>query len=85
MNFYDTVTEMGYKLTNLDGILDISMDYDGVTVHIVFYTQDKKIIGFVEPQEKIYDIDDMSHLYKVFLNMQKDLKFFAEKSNYDII
>ena len=92
MTFYDIVTEMGYKVTNLDGIIDISKEDNYECheplgeIHIVFYRDDKKILGYIKPLRNFFDLDDMSHIYhNLFLSMQKDLKFFAEKSRYDII
>ena len=92
MNFFDTVTEMGYKVSNLDEIIDISKEDNFKEheplgeIHIVFYKKEKQIIGYIKPLRNFYDIDDMSHIYgNLFLTMQKDLKFFADKSKYAII
>ena len=91
MNFFDTVTEMGYKVSQLEGIIDISKEDNYIEheplgeVHIVFYKKERKIVGFIKPLRDFYDIDDMCHIYKLYLNMQKDLKFFADRSKYDII
>lgn len=92
MTFYDTVTEMGYKVTNLGDMLDISKDdiYSEHQplgeIHIVFYKKDKKILGYIKPLRNFFDLDDMTHIYHhLYLTMKKDLNFFAEKSKYDII
>ena len=92
MNFFDTVTEMGYKVTNLNGIIDISKEDNFEEheplgeIHIVFYKEEKKIIGYIKPLRNFYDMDDMCHIYHaLFLGMKKDLQFFAERSKYEIV
>lgn len=91
MAFYDIVTEMGYKVSNLNDIIDISkeeifVDYKPIgEIHIVFYKSKKEIIGYVKPLSELFDVDEVSRLYRLFLSMKKDLKFFADKSKYVII
>lgn len=86
MNFYDTVTEKGYKVVNMNEIIEIIKDDDELAeTHITFYKDEKKIIGFVHTIKDIFDVDDMSHLYTIYLNMHEDLKYFAERSKYKII
>lgn len=91
MAFYDVVTEMGYETLDLDGIIEITKK-DTYPNHeplgdivILFDTTEKKLMGYVKPLRNILDLDDMCHIYKLYLEMKKHLKFFAEKSKYDII
>ncbi len=91
MAFYDVVAGMGYKVSNTEEVIDISKEDDYalhkplVEIHIVFYKKDKEIIGFLKPLRDMFDQDDMSHMYKAFLDMQKDLKTLSEMSKYKII
>ena len=91
MAFYDIVTELGYKVFNSEDTILITKE-DHYEAHqplgeisIVFYRDDKKIMGYIKPLRAFFDLDDMCHIYSLYSSMQKDLKFFAEKSNYDII
>jgi len=91
MAFYDVVTEMGYETLNLDGMIEISKkdiypNHEPLgEINILFKQDEKKILGYVKPLRNIFDLDDMCHIYKLYLDMQRDLKFFADKSKYDII
>lgn len=87
MNFFDTITEMGYKLTPLhdDEIIEISKEYGLCETHITFYLKEKKIIGFMEVKEKLFDINDMAHIYQSFRELQGDIKDFASKSKYEVV
>lgn len=91
MNFYDTVTQMGYKVSNTDEVIDISKEDDYALhkplaeTHIVFYKNEKNIIGFLKPLREVFDLDDMCHMHKLFLDMKRDVKELSEKSKYTIL
>ena len=91
MNFYDTVTQMGYSVKKDNNVIDISkedfyLNHEPLgTIHILFNLEEKKATGLVCPIRCFCDLDDMAHIYKLFRDMQRDLKFLADKSHYDIV
>ena len=76
---------MGYTILKCEEVIDILRDDPLAETHIVFYTNKKKIIGFLKPLKNLFDINDMSHIYKLYRDMQKDLKLLAEKARYEIV
>lgn len=91
MNFYDTIAERGYAIKKEESadLIHLVKD-DGsnpplVEAHIVFYRSKHEITGFLRTKDLIFKVNDMAIMYRVFLDMQEDLKFFAERSRYDII
>ena len=87
MNFFDTVTEMGYSVDmSLKEIIEITKKDDTAEIHILFYMNEKKIMGYVRQLKDFYDINDVTHFYNsFFLPMQRDLKALAERSKYTIV
>ena len=87
MNFYDTITKMGYYISKVNDkdITEIIKSEKIIEIHIVFYKNDKKILGFLKPLDNFYDMDDMSLIYRLFKEMERDVKDLASRSNYVII
>lgn len=92
MNFYDTVTEMGYKVKKEpehNNIIHIIKEDDRkphvIEIHILFDKEDKLINGFLKPCNLFYNMDDMVLIYKFYREMQADLKYLATRSNYEIV
>lgn len=87
MNFFDTVAGMGYiiKKEENNNIIHLIKGNSLVEIHILFLKEEKKITGFLKPKDLFYTVDDMSIMYRTFLEMKKDLNFFIDKSHYDIL
>ena len=88
MNFYDTVAEYGYAIVKNPeekNIIDISKSGRIAEIHIIFYTDKKKIMGYILPLDVFYDIDDMAEVYALYRTMKKDIKIFADKSKYEVV
>lgn len=88
MNFYDTITEMGYQIVSKDDeVISICKEDESHIgdTYIDFYIKDKEIYGYVKPKIDFYITKEISYLYHtLFINMRKDLKYFSDKSNYKI-
>ena len=87
MNFYDTITGMGYEISPLNDkeITEIVKSDKIVEIHIVFYKNDKKVLGYLKPVNNFYDVGDVSRIYTLFLEMKRDVKDLASRAKYDII
>lgn len=88
MTFYDTIAERGYlikKEENNKIIHIIKSDNDILETHIFFNLTDKTVLGCLRPKNLFYDLDDICLIYRMYREMVEDLKFFADKSKYDII
>ena len=91
MNFFDTVAELGYCIQKEDNHNLIHLvKGDGsneplVEAHIIFQREEKQILGFLKPKKLIHELNDTAIIYRMFLTMQEDLSFFADRSGYDII
>ena len=82
------VSEYGYEVIKRENpyIIIKKKDLDNIAdIEIVFDIEAKFISGGLITISPIQNLDDMSHIYKVFLDFQKDINKFAEMSGYDII
>ena len=86
MNFYDKIQEMDYiiKIKNENCIMIESKQEISDKV-IIFDIQRKTLTGYLRPNDLILDLDDISHQYTLFRELQKDLKELTNLSQYKII
>lgn len=86
MNFYDKIQEMDYtiKLKNENCIVIESKQEISDKV-IIFDINQKTLTGYLKPNDLILDLDDISHQYTLFRELQKDLKELTNLSQYKII
>lgn len=86
MNFYDTVTKMGYTINSKDtNSILISKEYHVAISLILFDTKDKTIYGAIKTTDLVSTIDQVTNWYAAFRDMRKDVKKLSDLSGYDII
>ena len=91
MNFYDTITGMGYfkEKSEVEDVIHLTQKHVlkdfSMTIHIFFYMKDKKILGTLQANTLFYDLDDMCLAYKLFQQMEEDVKYLANRAKFDII
>lgn len=85
-SFKDKIQEMGYEIVKRDkeGVFIKKKD-ELATILILFTNEGKTLLGAVQTNKLIYTLDEISHQYAIFREMQEDLKTFKRLSGYDII
>ena len=87
-DFKSIMEDMGYQFHNKinDSVAIIHKDPLVISdIVIIFNKKEKYTTGLIKPLTVIKDLDQISHQYELFRQMQKDVKFFAEILKYDII
>lgn len=85
-SFKDKVIEMGYEFARRDEqILLIKKAEELATIYVLFDFVGKDITGSVYANKPIFTLDEIAHHYKLFRDMQADLKIFQQLTGYDIL
>lgn len=88
MALEDILTERGYEFTgaNTQFLKYRKRDENNVSdVIMIFDISTKTFTSGIVPVRPIYNIDDISHQYKIFRDMEKDIKYFSEELEYEKI
>ena len=86
MNFLDKIQEMDYEIkTQNDKCIVIEQKQNISDLIILFDIPNKVVSGYLKPNNIIKTLDDISHQYTLFRQLQSDLKELAKLSKYDII
>ena len=85
-SFKDKVIEMGYEFVERnEETLSIKKVEKLATIYILFNFTGKDIIGSICTNKPIFTLDEIAHHYKLFRDMQADLKVFKQLTGYDIL
>ena len=86
MNFYDKIQEMDYTIKQKnENCIVIESKQEISDKVIIFDIQRKTLTGYLKPNDLILDLDDISHQYTLFRELQSDLKELTNLSQYKII
>lgn len=88
MTFKETIADYGYEIQPVENPFIKIKKRDEMNVSdivIIFDSETKTISGGLITIAPIQTIDDIAHQYKIFQEFQKHIKYFSEKTGYDII
>lgn len=86
MNFNDKIQEMDYQIKSQnDNCIVIEKKRSISDAVIIFDLKEKVISGYLKPNNIIKELEDITHQYTIFRELQSDLKHLAELSKYEII
>ncbi len=86
MNFLDKIQEMDYELKEkLNHVILIEKKANISDLIILFNVKEKYVSGYLKANDLIKDLQDISHQYTLFRELQNDLKTLAKLSGYAII
>ena len=85
-SFKDKVVEMGYEFVKREEDTLLIKKADPLAnIYVLFNFTGKDIIGSIQTNKPIYNLDEIAHHYKLFRDMQADLKIFKQLTGYDIL
>lgn len=85
MNFLDLMEELGYELKEKQEVVFALVKKDESDEIVLIFNKPEKVIhAYIKNTKLIHTIDDVSHLYAQFKQMQKDVKRFADLTHYEI-
>ena len=86
MNFYDKITELDYQIkTKNDNCIYIVSEQTVSNIIIIFDNENKRITGYLKPNDIIKSLEDITHQYSLFRKLQNDLKELSSLCKYDIV
>lgn len=85
MNFYDKIQEMDYVIKqHTPNCIVIESKQEISDKIIIFDIKNKKLMGYLKPNDLLGNLDDISHQYTLFRQLQEDLKELENLSKYTI-
>lgn len=86
MNFLELMEVLGYKLKEkTDVVFALIKEDESDDIILIFNKPEKIIHGYIKNKKLIHTLDDVSHLYAQFQQMEKDAKRFANFIKYEVV